>query len=319
MLLKKFYGSKVITERCFNKFVSRFIINKDEIQKYSCQQLAYDPIFIVGAPRTGSTVLYQLITNAFDVLYIDNLAAKWYMNLYYGFHKSIKRFGHTGHNCFDSDFGDTKSGGLHAPAECGEFWYQWLPRHKHFIDSNEVSDSSLEEIRQVITAVINRFNRPLIFKNLNAGQRMKMIKEIFPNAKFIFVTRDPYFTAQSILKAKRSLGIPDNQFWSIMPKNIEFLKELTWYEQICGQVFYLEKQIREDSNLFNDVLIVKYENLVSEPADVLETIKDFADLHPRKIPITSIIKGGNTVSLNATEREQINKEFERLREEECLR
>ena len=30
------------------------------------------PIFIIGAPRTGSTILYQGLTNQADVLYIDN-------------------------------------------------------------------------------------------------------------------------------------------------------------------------------------------------------------------------------------------------------
>jgi hypothetical protein len=28
---------------------------------------------MIGAPRTGSTILYQSLTNYFDLLYIDNL------------------------------------------------------------------------------------------------------------------------------------------------------------------------------------------------------------------------------------------------------
>jgi hypothetical protein len=69
----------------------------------------------------------------------------------------------------------------------------------------------------------------------------------FPKAKFIFITREPVYTAQAILKSKRVLGLKDSDFWSIMPSNVKELEKMNGYEQIVKQIYYLEKQIVKDS------------------------------------------------------------------------
>jgi hypothetical protein len=153
------------------------------------------------------------------------------------------------HNSFKSEFGKTI--GLNSPSECGNFWYRWFPTNKHFIDHHEIKKSWIKNIGQEITSVLNYFNKPLLFKNLNAGQRLRLLVKIFPDAKLIFIRRNPLYTAQSIIKAKRKLKIPDNQFWSIMPSNVEKLKKLAWPEQIIKQIYFLEKQIATDLKLFD--------------------------------------------------------------------
>ena len=40
--------------------------------------ITYQPIFIIGAPRTGSTLLIQSIAKALDVGYLTNLHCKFY-------------------------------------------------------------------------------------------------------------------------------------------------------------------------------------------------------------------------------------------------
>ena len=53
--------------------------------KYRDFKPKYQPIFIIGAPRTGSTILYQTITNQLDVLYIDNMICALNKNLFFWF------------------------------------------------------------------------------------------------------------------------------------------------------------------------------------------------------------------------------------------
>ena len=36
------------------------------------------PIFIIGPPRSGSTLLYQVLTSYFDLSYFKNLHSKYY-------------------------------------------------------------------------------------------------------------------------------------------------------------------------------------------------------------------------------------------------
>jgi hypothetical protein len=244
---------------------------KSKLKKYTLQGLRHKPIFIIGAPRTGSTILYQSLSNQADILYVDNLVCKLCRNLFFGFWLSNKIFRQKSHDCFKSIHGNTSLYGLHAPSECGGFWYRWLPNNHHFIDRNEINGKAIQEIKNEIIAVSTYFAKPILFKNLNSGQRLRLIAKTFPNAKFIFIRRDPFFTAQSILQAKRKLGLLDNQFWSIMPRNVEELKELDWAEQIVKQIFYLERQIVEDLKLFpkENVIEVNYLDLDQQKIDRL--------------------------------------------------
>lgn len=301
-----------ITE--FMKILTPIVAVKERklIKKYSSTTLKHQPIFIIGAPRTGSTILYQILTNCFDILYIDNTVDIWHRNFFFGFQKSHKIYGNTSHNSFTSEFGITSLSGGHAPAESGDFWYRWLPRNKHFIDFKEIGDTSKQEIYNNIVSVINYYNKPLLFKNLNAGQRLRMIKEIFPNAKFIYVKRHMLFTAQSILTAKRKTGVADNQFWSIMPKNVEELKTLPWAEQIVKQIYFLELQIEEDSSLFKDVLIIQYQDILKNTKEVIEDVQQFASLDYRTDYAEPIIKGGDYQSINDNDFKKLKSEIKNL-------
>ncbi len=284
------------------------------LEKYGNMPLKHQPVFIIGAPRTGSTIVYQIITNQLDVLFIDNLICKFHRNLFFGFWLSDKIFKQKAHNCFKSEFGNTEKYGLHAPSECGAFWYRWLPKDRHFIDYNDINDKIIKEIRTEITAVINYFNKPIVFKNLNAGQRMRLLKKCFPNAKFIFVKREQIFTAQSILKAKRKLKLKDNDFWSIMPKNVAELKKLdNGYEQIVKQIYFLEKQIFEDKYLFDkrNFFIVKY-NELNDCDNLITKLKSFLGVGFRDKFKNPEINLTEKLSLKPIEINQLKKEIESL-------
>lgn len=222
------------------------------IKKIGNKASKFQPIFIVGAPRSGSTILYQIITNTFDILYPDNLVEYFHRNFYFGFWLSNLLFKKKPHNCFSSNYGKTNNCGLHAPNECGAFWYRWLPQDRHFCIRDDISPKEKLELKQNIFSIINKHQKPILFKNLNAGQRLDLIHSFAPDAKIIFIKRNPLYTAQSIYKAKRRLKISPNKWWSIKPKNYLELENLPPVEQIVKQVFYIEKQIMDDSKLFEN-------------------------------------------------------------------
>lgn len=253
------------------------VFEKKKINQYASKSPDHQPIFIVGAPRTGSTILYQIVTNKIKTLYIDNLVDLWHRNFFFGFWLSYNRFNHRPHNCFTSRHGNTNHCGLRGPSECGRFWYRWLPTQKHFVDQKEVSENEVDELSKNIFSVINKYQLPLVFKNLNAGQRMRLIAEIAPNAKFIFVKRDPLYTAQSIFKAKQKVGLRPDEWWSVKPKNYNELLNLPCEEQIVKQIFFLEKQIIQDSKLFpeENLFTVQYETLMQNSEQTLDDIYKF--------------------------------------------
>ena len=277
-------------------------------------KLKHQPVFIIGAPRTGSTILYQTITNQLDLLYIDNLSCRFNKNLFFGFWLSNKIFNNLAHNCFKSKHGDTSTCGNHAPSECGNFWYRWLSKENHFIQEEQITEKMVKEITEEITAVTNYFNKPVLFKNLNAGQRLRLLKKCFPEAKFIFVKRDPLFTAQSILKAKRKIKIADNTFWSVKPKNYKELGKLETYEQIVKQIYFIEKQIINDIKLFpqENILTIDYKDLGERFDGTIKKCQELINVKEKKSFNKAEVNLTERLSLDKKEIEQFTFEIKKL-------
>lgn len=243
--------------------------------------LRYQPTFIIGAPRTGSTILYQALTNAFDVLYIDNLACRWCGNLPFGLWLSELAYGRKPHGNFKSVHGSTSHFGGHAPSECGAFWYRWLPKEHHFVGDSEVTPEMVEGVRREVSAAINLYRRPLVLKNLNAGQRLRLIRRSLPGARFIYVRRNPRRVVDSILRARRANGIGPGAMWSVRPSRFEALLELSEEEMVVAQVAAIEAQIGADLELFpkENIEVVKFEEF---SVDMVNRLGNFvgADRRP---------------------------------------
>lgn len=312
--MSKYLRLKTYSDFVLNQFLKLIfplirVWEHPKIMQCCNKPLYHQPLFIIGAPRTGSTILYQALTNLYDVLYIDNLVCKFHSNLFFGFRLSNKLFGTRPHNNFRSQHGRTE--GWHSPSECGQFWYRWLPKDRHFIDYDDITLEMVEGIRKEITAVINYFGKPLVFKNLNAGQRMRLLTKCFPKAKFIFITRDPLQTAQSILKAKRRAGFHDNEFWSIMPSNVEKLKRLDWDEQIVKQVYFLEEQILRDKSLVygENFFIIHYNDLSLQQ---IEKLAKEIGLKKRENPQKPIVEKNGSGAVAPAELECLKAQVEEL-------
>lgn len=240
-----------------------------------------EPVFIIGAPRTGSTILYQALTNAYQFAYIDNTACTWHRNLRFGLWLSKKKYGDNPHNNFKAEHGNTRKFGGHAPSECGQFWYRWLAKERHFIDHNEVTSQMVAEIREEVLGASSFLQRPLLFKNLNAGQRLRLIHRVFPDAKVIFVRRDPRFVTRSILNARKKVGATEGEWWSIMPPNMDDLLKLPEDEMCAAQAYYLERQIEEDLALFpkENVQEIHYQDFDQE---LVRRLGEWSGVIPRE-------------------------------------
>jgi len=279
------------------------------IQYYSKKEKKYFSVFIVGAPRTGSTIFYQIITNYFNVAYPDNLVNFYRRNAFIGFALSKFIFNGRAHNCYSSNFGNTDNCGLHAPNEFGQFWYRWLPRDRHFVTSETISKKKLRFLKENLKAIESYAGIPVVYKNLNMGQRLQLLAKLLPNTKIIWIKRDPFFTAQSIYHAKHKLKLSQSDWWSVMPKNVESLRKLESFEQIVKQIFYIERQIFLDKKLFADdqILEIYYESLNINFENIIEKSRMFIDrdLVFRNDYKKNEFKFSNIVRINNSESEQL--------------
>jgi len=202
---------------------------------------------------------------------MDNLACLWSRASFFGFWLSHKLYSGCPHDNFQAEHGSTVRFGMHAPSECGDFWYRWLPTDRHFIDNYEITDEMVNGIRREVTAVSDYFDRPILFKNMNAGLRLRLLHKCFPKAKFIFICRDHRFIVKSILNVRRTRRIKPNELWSLKPNDYEELLNLPELDMVIAQVYAIEQQIRADLSLFppEQRCVVHYEKFSRDLVDML--------------------------------------------------
>ena len=81
--------------------------------------LRHPPIFLVGVPRSGSTLAVQAITDALDLGYISKRYCQWF-----GAPALAEKLFHPTRDKHTSDHRSRQgvTDGWHDSAECGEFW-----------------------------------------------------------------------------------------------------------------------------------------------------------------------------------------------------
>lgn len=198
-------------------------------------------VHVFGVPRSGTTLVVQLLATHLDVGYIDNLAAAFWKAPVYGVRLSRALLG-TRRSSFASEFGRTKA--IQDPHEFGYFWSERLgygelavpPAHR---------DASVDwpQLARVLRNVAAQFNGPLILKNFLAAWHLESLLRWMPESRFIFVRRDLAATAMSLLRMRDEF-LGDRARWaSLKPAEYPDLADRTPHEQVAGQAYFLERAI----------------------------------------------------------------------------
>jgi hypothetical protein len=237
------------------------------------------PIFLIGAPRTGSTLVFQLLVRQFHVSYISNVMAAA-PRLMVRLCRLSPRFC-TG---FDGGLRNSEFGfvpGLYAPNEAGQIMQQWF--------GDDPAADSPAQVRGMVAAVTNAGSAPLFLKNQSNTVRLDRIKEIFPDARLLFLRRDLRWTAQSLLLARRKLFGDERQWWSVAPPGYEAVTYGEPLYQVLWQADQLE-QIALDACAATPAraAVLDYEELCARPAMVMAAVGERFGLRPTGAPAPAL-------------------------------
>jgi len=269
---------KIFILRRLLKYASPIIsvFEQRRINKYSDKQPDFQPVFIVGPPRSGSTILFQVLTNYLDVCYITNIVNLAKKNPFFGFFLNEKFSKKRAHNTFSSSYGKTKEDNFLAPNE-GLFWYKWLRKGEYYSDETSLNAIQKNQFKKTIFAITNKYNKPFLIKNLSFSVRIKLLLDVFPNAKYIYIKRNPVFVSQSIILAKQKLNIPVDEMWSVRPQNFSEFEKLGLIKQVSRQVKEIENHINEDKKSINpdNFIEISYENLCNKTNETVSLLGTF--------------------------------------------
>lgn len=249
------------------------------------------PVFIIGAPRSGSTLLYQLLLKQGRFSYISNLMA-----LMPGFMIVLARIFKNLHKLDKikySSYGYIP--GIFSPSEAGAIFEKWF--------DSDPPEEAIKRIRNTIIQISRCFNAPLLSKNLKNSLRLSNIYKIIPEARFIYVTRDPIFNAQSILLARRKLFGNDSVWWSVAPDGYEIILDKDPLYQVIWQVFEINKQIKRFLEAYSaDYIEISYEALCENPELEVNNITDSMECSVAEKTFDSAkIMNQNQIKLNLSE------------------
>lgn len=248
-------------------------------------------VFIIGAPRSGTTLLAQLLAASQGFGYVSNFTARFWCApiLAIKFEKLLDLHSPSSQTSFRSDLG--RSEFLTGVHEFGYFWQRWF----RFRETHKLSRQALARIdRDLLSKEIGGmeavWQRPLFFKNLTCGLQIEFLAEVFPRALFVLNIRELFYNAQSVFTSRKSIYGNPATWFSLRPAQYPELLTKTAYEQIAGQIFFTLKDISEACNKLRErrSLIVKYEEVCANPKRAVRQIVDRANAFGARIKASQL-------------------------------
>ena len=236
-------------------------------------------VFIVGVPRSGTTLLYQLMCTHLDVGYVSNAMARWWIAPVAAARFLSPLRGAPGSFALSSDLGRSEESD--APHEFGWFWQF----HLHHEDSDDLDAEALatrdfRNAKAALEGLAGYFDRPLLLKTLvHVPYKITWLKAQLPQARFIWIHRDPIFVGQSILEARQNRFGDPNRWLSVRPRDVASWRARSPCEQVAHQILDVNASMNRAFAALDpsDGLHVEYEQLVRQPNAELRRIAEFCD------------------------------------------
>lgn len=230
-------------------------------------------VHVIGAPRSGTTLVTQLALSNIEVGYINNFIATFWNAPLYGIHLSKKILGENYQSDLKSDFGRTTN--VQEPHEFGYFWKHQLNYTDH-LQQTYIEKHSIpwEKLKNILYQMCAAYTKPILFKSFLYGFHIKEAVQKMPKTLFIYIERDLYQNAYSILKLRRKMFGDETTWASMKPHQYSFLKNENIYRQIMGQVLFLNYEYKKQLALIPDTnkLLLSYSNLCSNTTSTIQQV-----------------------------------------------
>ena len=249
----------------------------DENREFADPQL----VFITYVPRSGSTILSQILARTGGFNYISNFQARYWMAPYVG---GVLENNVAARDCLDvplqSRHGITPT--TSSPNEFSYFWEHWLQlgaADPHTLDDPRWGRVDMPALRRQLQLIGSLHSGPLFFKKEWLGMNAGHFLRAFPTLKILHVRRNVLETADSIARARRLVYGSVDHWWAARPANYWQLIDLPWVDQIAGQIHgILQDTARWEAAYAGRFLSVSYERLVTDTHNAIQQIGAFLEM-----------------------------------------
>ena len=163
---------------------------------------------------------------------------------------------------------------------CSGFHSFFVPKNRSYFEKfnlfKGISEKERKEFKRKYIYVLKSIalynnDKPLLLKNPHNTSRVKELLEMFPDAKFIFLHRDPYDVYNSTVRLYEK-GVPTQVLQDITPEDVE--EEVMYHFTETLKKYLDERHLIPKKNLVE----VSFKELEDRPMEVIENIYNSINL-----------------------------------------
>lgn len=239
-------------------------------------------VFIVGPPRSGTTLMLQWLAASGSFAYPTNLLSRFFGAPYigariqqlltdpaYDYRDELLGLHSQSDFTWQSEIGKTR--GILEPHEFFYFWRQFFPVDQaEKLTEDQLQRSDPDGFAAGWASLEHAFGKPVAAKGILLQYDIAKLAEWLPTSIFIHTRREPFFNIQSLLQARQQVYGSKDAWFSVRPPEYRSLKEKSRYIQVAGQVFFTNRSIEQELEALppHRKILVDYELFCERPASV---------------------------------------------------
>ena len=279
----------------------------DRLTAGASSEMPVAPVFVVGLPRSGTTLAYELLVQAFDVAFLTKMFRYSY-GMPVTTTRVMSRLTRNPTARYESSYG--RIPGRFAPAENHVLWQRWFDAPGalgHYLPAVLVDLKRAAEANRTVGAMTTIAARQFVFKDVYLAMSPAAILKSFPGARVVVVRRRFDAVCTSFLEARRQRS--ERRWWSICPPFFEDVAREDVVTQAAFQCVRSRQLLdRELEAVSPDrCVVVEYEDICRSPIDFVSTMRRWlgpmvADRAGSRVPASFEARGPKTVPQHLRER-----------------
>lgn len=224
-------------------------------------------ILIVGPPRSGTTLIYQVLGYSLDVTYPNNLGSLLPRSPITASRMATKRRAE-----FQNFYGQTAR--MSGPNDAFHIWDRWLGSDR-YMARTDLSDAEIEEMQRFLQAWTVVHKKPFLNKNNRNAECAGMLAKHLPLSYFVAVRRDPVCVARSLIKAREVVQGDKTVGWGLQCQEQHANEDpLGYVHDVCDQVQKNEQSLADQLSKIDPqrVIGITYESFCTDPDGYIRQI-----------------------------------------------
>lgn len=270
------HGKDLLSEKRL-AILNQVISPIQSVLENDCVMPRTPPVFILGAPRSGTTVLSQLLSSTGQFGIVTNFVARFWQAPALGMmiEEALCLAKDGCSSSMRSVRGVTE--GWSEPSEFGYFWSRWfdLGQNSHALGTAERQRFDMAGLRRSVASIEKVVGLPLVFKNntwftLNAD----LLADTFPGCILVVCERDPFYIAQSIWLQRLDVFGDASKWWSVRPADYAEIGKLSPLAQVAAQAVSIVAGMNVSLAQAKTARIVRlpYEEVARDPRNSIRGI-----------------------------------------------